>query len=236
MISEEYLAILFSPFCSSSRRQCNDTRYCAVALLCCQSSCQAPGAIFRARTCIIKVPSWGTSQYLNKIERKIATCFVECYVLIVLGSCYHIVLWSTEFATNCLVIIYHSLALGISRIQILKKIHNDALFSRWHVAAIGYKSLQMAAITCFHMQPLPATCSHFPKQPLAATSNHLQPLAATSSHLQPLATTCPSSHKQPLAAICSHKQPQATSCNHLPKQPLAATSSHWQVAASGCFF
>ena len=171
---------------------------------------------------------------LNKIERKIDTCFVECYVLIVLGSCYHIVLWSTEFATNCLVIIYHSLALGISRIQILKKIHNDALFSRWHVAAIGYKSLQMAAITCFHLQPLPVTCSHFPKQPLAATSNHLQPLAATSSHLQPLATTCPSSHKQPLAAICSDKQPQATTCNHLPKQPLAATCSHLQPFAATC--
>ena len=47
-------AILFSPFCSSSGRQCNDIRYCAVALLCCQASCQAPGAIFRAGTCIIK--------------------------------------------------------------------------------------------------------------------------------------------------------------------------------------
>ena len=41
-------------------------------------------------------------------------------------------------------------------------------FSRWHVTASGYESLQMAAISC----------SHLLRQPLG-------------SHLQPLADTCP---------------------------------------------
>ena len=42
-------------------------------------------------------------------------------LLILLGGCHNICLWSTEFATNCLAICHHSLALGSSRIQILTK-------------------------------------------------------------------------------------------------------------------
>ena len=86
-------AISFSPFCSSSGRQCNDIRYCAVALLCCQASCQAPGAIFRAGTCIIKGSILrNITISLDETERKIATCFDECYVSIFLGNWYNIVL------------------------------------------------------------------------------------------------------------------------------------------------
>ena len=150
--------ILFSPFCSSSGRQCNDTRYCAVALLCCQSSItfmsstwsHLSGTHLHHQSSIVR----NITISLNKIERRIATCFVECYALIVLGRCYHIVLWSTEFATNCLVIIYHSLALGISRIQILKKNSMTLCFQdgTW---------LQLATSRCRWLQPHASTCSHF---------------------------------------------------------------------------
>ena len=40
----------------------------------------------------------------KKIERTIATHFIECYVSIFLVSCHNIFLWCTEFATNCLTI------------------------------------------------------------------------------------------------------------------------------------
>ena len=99
------------------------------------------------------------------------------------------------------------------------KIYKIIYFSRWHVAARGYESLQMAAISVSHLQPLAqaAACSY--KQPLAQadTSSHKQPQAATSSHLpkQPLAATC--SHLQPLAATCpsSHLQPQAATWSQI---------------------
>ena len=118
-----------------------------------------------------------------------------------LGGCYNICHWSTEFATNCLAICHHSLAL-----QVLKKSH----LPRSHK--------QRLAATFSHKQPLGP-------QPLAATCRHLQSLApqpeaatcpaATSSHLQRLAATCshlPRSHKQPLAATCSHWQVAASGC------------------------
>ena len=83
-------------------------------------------------------------------------------------------------------------------------------FSKWHVAASGYESLQMAANGTSRYESLAATCSHLPKQPLAAT--------CPSSHLQPLAATCPSSRKW--------LQVAASGC-----------MSKWlQVAASDCVF
>ena len=179
-------------------------------------------------------------------------------LLILLGGCHNICLWSTEFATNCLAICHHSLALGSSHIQIFKKSDKckTIAFSSFETSmenscsdkqprshlqplATTCNHLQPLAATCSHLQPLAATCSHL--QPLAAScpSSHLQPLAATCSYLQPLAATCPSSHLQPLApqpqaATSSHKQPQAATSSH--KQPLAATcpSSHLQPPAATC--
>ena len=172
-----------------------------------------------------------------------------------LGNCHNIFLWSTEFATNCLAICHHSLALGSSRNQILKKktVKNakpllfQVLRIRWKTAA----QTSSHVATCSHLQPLATTCRHLHKQPLAATCSHLQPigqvatysylqllvkqpLAATSSHKQPPAATSSHLPKQPQAATSSHKQPlaQAATCSY--KQPLAATSSHLQLQAATC--
>ena len=145
-----------------------------------------------------------------------------------LAGCHNICLWSTEFATNCLAICHHSLALGSSRIQILTKSDKckTIAFSTFETSMENSCSdkqpcshLQPLATTCNHLQPLATTCNHL--QALAATSSHQQPQAATSSHLPPLAQLATRSHLQPLAATCSHLQPLAATCSHL--QPLAAT-------------
>ena len=161
-------------------------------------------------------------------------------LLILLGGYHNICLWSTEFATNCLAICHHSLALGSSHIQILKKSDKckTVAFSSFETSMENSCSdkqprshLQPLATTCNHLQPLATTCNHL--QPLATTCNHLQPLAATCSHLQPLAATC--SHLQPLAATCSHLQPlapQPQAATSSRKQPQAATSSHKQPQAA----
>ena len=155
-------------------------------------------------------------------------------LLILLGGCHNICLWSTEFATNCLAICHHSLALGSSHIQIFKKSDKckTIAFSSFETSMENSCSDKQPRS---HLQPLATTCSHL--QPLAATCSHLQPLAATCSHLQPLAASCPSSHLQPLAATCSYLQPLAATCpsSHLQPlapQPQAATSSHKQPQAA----
>ena len=108
----------------------------------------------------------------NRKEKCHSFSRMLCFNL--LGSCHHICLWSMEIATNYelsrnMPICHHSLALGSSRIQILKKSNK-------------------CKTTCSHKQPQAATSSH--KQPQAATSNHKQPLAATCIHWQVAASGC----------------------------------------------
>ena len=160
-----------------------------------------------------------------------------------LGNCHNIFLWSTEFATNCLAICHHSLALGSSRNQILKKNSEKC-------KTIAFSSFENSMEnSCSdkqprsHLQPLAATCNHLQTLAQAATCSHLQPLAAnrTSSHLQLLAATGQAtacSHKQPQAVTSSHKQPLAQAATSSHQQPQAATcpSSHLQLQAATCSY
>ena len=82
----------------------------------------------------------------NKIESKKCHSFSRMLRFNLLGSCHNIFLWSTEFATNCLAICHHSLALGSSRNQILKKqwkMQNHCFFKFWEFD--GKQLLRQAA-------------------------------------------------------------------------------------------
>jgi hypothetical protein len=50
--------------------------------------------------------------------------------------------------------IWQPLAANLKKSEIYK----ITFFSRWHVAATGYESLQKPAISCSHLQPQAATC------------------------------------------------------------------------------